>query len=103
MTDKIKRDAPQKISELYFKIVEKCALRSAIPLPKRKHEIGDPESGWYTCLNATGEMMDSINPYHAYIKWNGFPAGIVSAFEGCLICDGETSSEDELIAWLEKQ
>ena len=89
----------EMISELFVLIAEKCGQRHGTPLPKQLVRLGDPETGWGITLNPTGDEIDGVEPYHASVTWNGWPAGIVASYGGT-IAAGSAANEDNLCEWL---
>lgn len=42
-----------------------------------------------------------VPPFHCYVEFNGFPAGLISPYNG-VICAGSIANEDSFISALEK-
>jgi hypothetical protein len=79
----------------------------AIPLHKHagcwEHQI---DKQWWIAFNGQKQAVEcskgiSVDPYHVYIEFNGWPAGIINPFEGTL-CAGEIANESTFIAAVEK-
>lgn len=92
----------QPISKCFLLIAEACAREFGTPLPKRLLELGDPNCGWHVTLNPTAEKIGDIDAFNAHVKWNGWPSGILSPYNG-IFAAGEAANEDTLIEWLEQQ
>lgn len=61
---------------------------------------------WFFAANGHDEPHkisngpEVVSPYTVYVKYNGWPAGVLDYSGGCL-ADGECANEDTLIAALE--
>lgn len=71
-----------------------------------RHELADPNGGtWAFTLNPhdtpklIGDTATTLPPFHLFVEWNGFPAGIVSPAGG-VIAAGARANEDTCIAAL---
>jgi hypothetical protein len=42
-----------------------------------------------------------VPPFHCYVEFNGFPAGLISPYDG-ILCAGSVANENAFIAALEK-
>lgn len=68
-----------------------------------EHQV---DSRWWIAVNGHKQPMPcshgpEVEPYHAYIEFNGWPAGIINPFEGTL-ATGEAANEQTLCEALEK-
>ncbi len=61
---------------------------------------------WGIWVNGTGSEAKvkgvDLPAFHAYIEWNGWPAGVIDSFGGT-IAAGEAANEDALIAALKDE
>jgi hypothetical protein len=60
---------------------------------------------WFVAVNGhETELRDSkghrVPPYHAFLEYNGWPAGVINPFAG-FIAAGESANEETLIAAIE--
>lgn len=67
-------------------------------------ENGDPNDGWFVALNGHKEKVKcsagvEVEPYTAYVSWNGWPAGILGP-NGGVVAAGEVANEDAFIEWV---
>ncbi|WP_427340957.1 hypothetical protein [Caloranaerobacter sp. DY30410] len=62
-----------------------------------EHQIDDK---WKIVVNGHDTIQNynglDLEPFHMYIEYNGFPAGIVNPYDG-IICAGSEANEDKLI------
>ena len=61
----------------------------------------DVDEKWKIELNGHNEDMDDVPPFSARIYYNGWPAGIISPYDG-IIAAGEAANETTLIEALER-
>lgn len=87
------------IAEAFLLIAERFGREHGSPLPKQLLEIGDRDRGWGVKLNPTNETIEDVEPYRAHVSWNGWPAGIIDPYGGCLAA-GHLANEDALCEWL---
>ena len=64
------------------------------------------DSAWWMAVNGHSvpvkcSKAHSVPAYHAYLEYNGWPAGIISPFGG-VIADGTGANEDSFIAALRR-
>jgi hypothetical protein len=62
------------------------------------------KTGWWLAVNAHGEPKrcthgPEVPAYHVYVEWNGWPAGMFSAFGG-EIAAGSLANVDTLVVAL---
>lgn len=77
----------------------------AAPLNKHagcwEHQI---DESWRVAINGHREAHDvegvSLPPFHIYLEYNGWPAGILHPLTGGLMAAGEAANEGTLIAAL---
>lgn len=87
------------ICDVFMEAVERFAQTFGTPLPQRLLEIGDPDKGWGVKLNPTAEAIGDVDPFHAVVTWNGFPAGIMDPMGG-IIAAGDLANQETFVAWL---
>lgn len=56
---------------------------------------------WKVEVNGHNETIDDVPPFNARIFYNGWPAGIISPYDG-IIAAGEAANETTLISALER-
>lgn len=90
------------ISRAFIEIANRAGREHGTPLPRRLVSFGS-DSGWMVTLNPLGDESDGLPPYTAKVEYSGTPIGFIDPCGGCLIGggEGETSTEDDLIAWCE--
>ena len=88
-------DAMCAVADLGFAmgIHDICKLPGCYELQIDKH--------WWIAMNGHWEKIKcskgvTIDPFHCYVEWNGWPAGIFSAFGGSIVC-GEAANENTFI------
>ena len=96
-----------KVSEIFHLIAE-LALKLGIKSIKDlsgcwEYQIDDR---WKIFLNGHNKPMEIdseilIKPYHCYIKYNGWPAGMINPKDGWMV-DDTTANENTLIMALKK-
>lgn len=70
-----------------------------------EHQIDDH---WWIALNGhdtptlCSKADNPIEPFTAYLEYNGLPAGIVDTYGGCFVRLGDRSGEDVFIEALQK-
>lgn len=69
-----------------------------------EHQIDDY---WWIAVNGHKEakkasMGIEVLPFHCYVEFNGFPAGIFSPFGGSIVA-GKLANEDTFIKAIQKQ
>lgn len=96
------------IAAAFCAMADLCIALGEHPLHKHEgcweHQI---DEHWWIALNGHPEKrlmrklphMEPLEPFHAYVEWNGWPAGIITAFGG-ILCAGECANEDTFIAAL---
>lgn len=94
---------------LSLAMVRVCDLAFALgvrDLNKRpdcwEHQI---DSRWWIAVNGRSEPTKCthgpmVQPYQCYIEFNGFPAGIIDPYGGC-IAAGEVANEDSFVEAVE--
>ena len=89
----------QRICELWFAIVQRCAEVFGQPLPKRRLELGSRNSGWGVVLNASESDEPTLPQYSVAVSWGGFPAGVIDP-NGGVIAAGSVANERTFREWL---
>lgn len=89
----------QKICELWFLIVQRCAEVFGQPLPKVKLELGSREREWGLVLNASEQDEPTLPRYSVAVSWGGLPAGVIDA-NGGVIAAGSVANERTFREWL---
>lgn len=98
------------IAEVFALVCELAVALGCRALNERPgcwhHELADPKGGtWAFTLNphetseAIGDTATQLPPFHLFVEWNGFPAGIVSPGGG-VIAAGACANEAACIAAL---
>jgi hypothetical protein len=91
------------VTEAYLLIAELCIALDAAPLSKHagcwEERI---DAHWDIAMNGHKKPMQSsygaeVAPFCAYLRYNGFPAGIASP-NGGIIANGSMANEDSFIA-----
>ena len=68
------------------------------------------DANWWVAVNCTkverrseppGCMEVTLKPYHAAVWWNGWIAGLVTPYNGCIAANPDGANEDALIAALQ--
>ena len=64
-----------------------------------EHQIDDQ---WFVAMNTSDAPIDcshgpKVKPYHAFVEFNGFPAGSINPYGG-IIAAGDAANEDSFIA-----
>jgi hypothetical protein len=95
------------IGRFWEQLMRIAKATDAAPLNKHEGcwEFGDPDRGWYVAVNAHEAPVKcyagaEVPPFHAYVMWFGFPAGLITPAEGT-IAAGAAANMDTLLAWLE--
>lgn len=52
---------------------------------------------WTAKVNPHGDTVDHVLPYHIWLEWNGWPAGMIHATSGGLVAAGSLANEGTLI------
>lgn len=64
--------------------------------------IPDPDGRetprWRCRVNATGDTVDAIPPYHVGVEWYGWPAGLLHLVAGGILAAGSEANIDTLMA-----
>jgi hypothetical protein len=93
------------MSEVFFEIVQLGMAAGAERINELpgcwEYQVSD---GWWIAVNGHREPKTcskgaEVPPFHAYVEWCGFPAGIVGP-RGGVIAAGEAANEDTLIGAL---
>lgn len=90
------------ISMAFDEIAQYTIAKGQAPI-KGKLYHAKLDDCWEFWVNATGkrEIVEGaqLNPYECYVKFNGWPAGILNPFGGCFAA-GDAANEDTFIAAL---
>lgn len=89
-----------QIAQAFLLAAERLGRECGTPLPKQVLEVGDAEHGWHLTMNLTPDDVYGLPEWHIAIKWNGWPAGILSPQAG-MMAAGEAANEDSLCEWLQ--
>jgi len=101
----------EKISEAFLKLASLAEHDGSAPLNTLDgcwtRQIGKQ---WWVAINghnearpasspngASKELPFQVEPFHCYVEFNGWPAGILTPYGGTLAA-GEAANEDTLIA-----
>lgn len=93
---------PVDSMEIFDAIAQLAIQKGAAPLSKHEgcweHEIDDQ---WWIAINGHKQEVacskgPAVPPFHAYLEYNGWPAGIFSPMGGT-ICAGEAANERTLL------
>lgn len=80
----------EAVLETFDLLAQLAIARDAVPLSKHagcwECQIGKQ---WWAAINGQKAAVKcsrgpEVEPYHAYIEFNGWPAGILSPFEGTM-------------------
>jgi len=91
--------AENSAMELFLLLTERFVKQFGAPLPKRLLSIGDPDKGWGAQLNPTNAKAGDIEPFHAVVTWNGWPAALLCPAYGEIVA-GEAANTETLCQWL---
>lgn len=92
----------EEIKEAFFEIVklaERLGLSGLNKFPGCwEHQV---DGQWWIALNAHKEPMTcsmgaEVPPFHAYVQFNGWPAGVIDP-RGGIIAAGKVANEDTFI------
>lgn len=94
----------ERLCEPFILVAERFAELHGAPLPKGLLSIGEETTGmeckgWRVRLNTTGEKIDDVDAFTAKVEWNGWPAGILNPYGGC-IAAGEAANLGTFLEWL---
>ncbi len=64
-----------------------------------EHQI---DRHWFIKINGYSKQVNGIPPYNMFIEFNGYPAGILSPFDGT-IAAGTEANEDTFIEAVKKK
>lgn len=91
--------AKKHICESLIEYVSRLGIKRINELPGLfEHKVDEQ---WTIKCNGHKEPIDNVPPFHWYIEYNGWPAGILSLTGEGEICDGDTANIDTLQAALE--
>ena len=94
-----------KIGETFYEVMQlgsRLGVKNINTLPGCwEHQVDDK---WFIAVNAHDSPVEcskgpSVAPFHCYVEYNGFPAGLISPHDG-IIAAGECANEDTFIAAL---
>jgi hypothetical protein len=68
----------------------------------------DVNEDWWFALNGHDDVVVcshgvKVQPYTAYVEWQGWPAGMVDPYGGMLAAAGESANEDTFLAALRQR
>ena len=98
----------QPVSAAFMAVADLCIALGGAPLHKHEgcweHQV---DEHWWIAVNGHPEPrlmqkhpeLQPVQPFHAFIEWNGWPAGIMTAYGG-VIAAGECANEETFIAAL---
>lgn len=97
-----------RISEAFMAVADLCLALDDAPLTKHEgcweHQVDDH---WWIAVNGHQEprlmqkhpTLEPLKPFHAFVEWNGWPAGLMTPTGGC-IAAGACANEETFIAAL---
>ncbi len=90
-----------RVCTVFYAVSKLCEILKESPIKGKvwEHKIDDH---WFIKINGHSKEMQGIPAFHMTIEYNGFPAGIVSPFEGT-IAAGEAANEDTFIEAVQKK
>jgi hypothetical protein len=95
-----------KISLAFARIADLCIALDQAPLP-RHPECWEcqVDKTWWIAVNGHSENRTnshgaSVPPFNAVVEYNGWPAGLMDPYGGC-IAAGDGANEDAFITALE--
>lgn len=90
-----------RVCTVFYVVSKLCEILKETPIRDKvwEHKIDDH---WFIKINGHSQEMKGIPAFHMTIEYDGFPAGIVSPFEGT-IAAGEAVNEDVFIEAVEKK
>lgn len=90
-----------RVCTVFYAVSKLCEVLKESPIKDKvwEHKIDDH---WFIKINGHGKDMEGIPPFHMTIEYDGFPAGILSPFEGTIVA-GEAVNEDAFIEAVEKK
>jgi len=104
--DKVSSQTERSISNVFNAIVDLAltlGVRSIKDLPACwEHQVDDE---WFIAINGHDTEQRTTNgnrvlPFHCYIEYNGWPAGLITPYDG-VIAAGSRANEDSFLAALE--
>ena len=96
-----------QVSEAFNAVVDlalSLGVRSIKGLPACwEHQV---DEHWHIAINGhhTDQQTsrgNNVPPFHCYIEFNGFPAGLITPYDG-IIAAGSVANEDAFIAALQR-
>lgn len=94
--------ADKPISEVYSKVADLCLARGIRSIKDRPGlTIVEIDKHWTVKINPHRGDIENIPFGHMYVEFNGWPAGLISPYEGT-IAAGEAANEDTLIDAIDK-
>lgn len=94
----------QAMSSSFVAIADYAIARKETPINGKLYHAKVDEH-WEFWVNATDEPQEvegtPIQPFECYVKFNGWPAGIFTPYNGCFAA-GEAANEETFCAALRK-
>ena len=93
------------VCEAFAKLCDMAIALGAAPMNKHaacwEHQV---DAQWWVAFNGHPEAKETskghqVEPFHCYVEYNGWPAGIFMPYGGC-IAAGEGANENTFIAAL---
>ncbi len=90
-----------RVCTVFYAVSKLCEVLKEAPIKDKvwEHKIDDH---WFIKINGHSKEMQGIPAFHMTIEYDGFPAGILSPFEGT-IAAGTEANEDTFIEAVEKK
>lgn len=95
----------EALSVAFVKLVDWATTKGAQSIKDLpgcwEHDI---DAHWWVAINGKGQSTDcsrqvAVPAYHAYLEFNGFPAGLIAP-NGGVLADGSVANEEALLAAL---
>ncbi len=90
-----------RVCTVFYAVSKLCAALKEAPIQGKVWE-NQIDEHWFIKINGHSKEMQEIPPFCMTIEYDGFPAGIISPFDGTMLA-GEVVNEDEFIEAVEKK
>ena len=87
------------VSEAFVLIVDLALKQGRRNIKDQVVDVAVDDT-WKVRVNGCSVERENIPPFHAYVEFNGWPAGFIGTDGGGVIAAGEAANEDALIAAL---
>ncbi len=90
-----------RVCTVFYAVSKLCEVLKEAPIRDKVWE-NQIDEHWFIKINGHSKEMKGIPAYCMTIEYDGFPAGIISPFDGMMV-SGEVINEDALIAAMKKK